>query len=174
MRGRHRRAAARHREPVELNITAFMNLMVVLVPFLLVMAVFSRIAILELNLPSGAGGQTDEPEAFSLTLEVVVRADRLVIQDRNEGLLSELPMTDAGEQDLAGLSDYLQRVKAEYPDVTAVTVLLEPEIPYELVVAVMDTVRLFRSADATGVQLGELFPDISIGDAPRTAGENAS
>jgi biopolymer transport protein ExbD len=39
-------------ETVELNITAFLNLMVILVPFLLVTAVFSRITVLELNLPS--------------------------------------------------------------------------------------------------------------------------
>ena len=165
MKHRHRRSAARHREPAELNITAFMNLMVVLVPFLLVMAVFSRLAIIELNLPTGGGSSSDEPDAFSLALEVVVRADRLVVQDRNEGFLSEFPIGDAG-YDLGALSDYLQRVKAEYPDVTTVTLLLEPETPYETVVAVMDTVRLFRVADATGVQRGELFPDISIGDAP--------
>ena len=48
------RASRRHRrkDAGELNITAFMNLMVVLVPFLLITAVFSRLTILELNLPS--------------------------------------------------------------------------------------------------------------------------
>ena len=40
------------KEAVELNITAFMNLMVILVPFLLITAVFSRLTILELNLPA--------------------------------------------------------------------------------------------------------------------------
>ena len=34
-------------DTAELNITAFLNLMVILVPFLLITAVFSRLAILE-------------------------------------------------------------------------------------------------------------------------------
>lgn len=42
----------RMQETVELNITAFMNLMVILVPFLLITAVFSRMTVLELNLPA--------------------------------------------------------------------------------------------------------------------------
>ncbi|HED18649.1 MAG TPA: biopolymer transporter ExbD, partial [Gammaproteobacteria bacterium] len=52
--------------PPELDITAFMNLMVILVPFLLISAVFSRITILELDLPApGTASQQknkDEPE----------------------------------------------------------------------------------------------------------------
>ncbi|MEZ5566521.1 MAG: hypothetical protein R3F24_13915 [Gammaproteobacteria bacterium] len=56
LRKRRRR---RNTETPGLEITAFMNLMVVLVPFLLITAVFSRLAIIELNLPArviGAGG----------------------------------------------------------------------------------------------------------------------
>ena len=37
----------RHKEAPELEMTTFLNLMVVLVPFLLITAVFSRIAISE-------------------------------------------------------------------------------------------------------------------------------
>lgn len=36
----------------ELNITTFLNLMVVLIPFLLLNAVFAQVSILQLNLPS--------------------------------------------------------------------------------------------------------------------------
>ncbi len=50
-----RRKHGKSKEAPELDITAFLNLMVVLVPFLLVSAVFSRITILELNMPAGAG-----------------------------------------------------------------------------------------------------------------------
>ena len=34
-----------------------MNLMVVLIPFLLISAVFSRVAIMELSVPTSAGGK---------------------------------------------------------------------------------------------------------------------
>ena len=42
----------------DINITAFMNLMVILVPFLLITAVFSRLTILELNLPAAESEAT--------------------------------------------------------------------------------------------------------------------
>jgi biopolymer transport protein ExbD len=60
---RSRRGSRRNVDTAELNITAFMNLMVILVPFLLITAVFSRLAILELNLP----GSSTEPAKPSVT-----------------------------------------------------------------------------------------------------------
>ena len=38
----------------EIDVTTFLNLMVVLIPFLLITAVFSRLTIVELDLPSNA------------------------------------------------------------------------------------------------------------------------
>ncbi len=146
-----------------MNITAFMNLMVVLTPFLLITAVFSRMAILELNLP-GDGSQA-QPEARDLQLEVIVRDEAIQVGDRNSGLLTELPKTAAG-YDLAALSDYLQRVKGKYPDKTEVTVLLEADVPYDALVQVMDTVRVVPVNDAGRIVQSELFPDIAVGDAP--------
>ena len=40
------------KQGAHLEITAFINLIVVLVPFLLSTAVFSRLAVLDLNLPA--------------------------------------------------------------------------------------------------------------------------
>ncbi|HZD54071.1 MAG TPA: biopolymer transporter ExbD, partial [Woeseiaceae bacterium] len=57
-----RQTGRRNIETAELNITVFMNLMVILVPFLLITAVFSRLAVLELNLP-GSAAQASEEEA---------------------------------------------------------------------------------------------------------------
>ncbi len=161
-----RRHGNRQQETAELNITAFMNLMVVLVPFLLITAVFSRMAVLELNLP----GENSEPpkEESSLQLEIIVRDGRIEVGDRNSGRAAVFASKD-GEYDLQGLGDYLQRVKARYPDKLDATVLLEPDISYDALVQVMDTVRVVQQVqDETFVQ-AELFPDISIGDAPPAA-----
>lgn len=160
------RASRRHRrkDAAELNITAFMNLMVALVPFLLITAVFSRLAILELNLPSSTEAVPETPQA--LNLEIIVRGDSLQVADRGTGLLRAIPRTgeDAG---LAALAGFLRdEVKARFPDATAVTILIEPDIPYDTLVQVMDAVRVdARMVDGRMVQT-ELFPDISIGDAP--------
>ncbi|MCW4212751.1 MAG: biopolymer transporter ExbD, partial [Candidatus Thiodiazotropha lotti] len=52
MRGRFRH----HHKEAELNITAFLNLMVILIPFLLITAAFSRFSIIELYLPPASEG----------------------------------------------------------------------------------------------------------------------
>ena len=153
----------RRQEQAELNITAFMNLMVILVPFLLITAVFSRLAILELNLPSSTDQPDMEPE--TIQLEVIVRENRVEVGERNAGLMTVLPMIDDG-YDLVSLTDYLKRVKAKYPDKLDATILLEPDVPYDVLVQVMDAVRVFEAVqDGEQIQ-AELFPEISIGDAP--------
>jgi biopolymer transport protein ExbD len=153
----------------ELNITAFMNLMVILVPFLLITAVFSRITILELNLPASAN--SDTPPKETLELEVIVRQDGIEIQDRNTGHLKSLPHTGEAYP-IEGLSQYLRAVKARFPHVLGASILLEHYISYEVLVQVMDAVRAADMEDEDGqVVRAELFPEISIGDAPVLAGK---
>ncbi len=162
LRGRR----VRHKEAAELNITAFMNLMVILVPFLLITAVFSRLAILELNLPAGESQTVanDEPE---FQLEITVREESIEVGDRSGGMLSRIANTDTG-YDLAGLSGYLLEVKQRFPDKADATLLLESDIPYQVVVEVMDAVRVAQvtTESPRSVVQRELFPEISIGDAP--------
>ena len=170
MKGRWRRH--RHHEVAEMNITAFMNLMVILVPFLLITAVFSRIAILELTLPNpDAKGDGQDQQ---LQLEVIVRADRLEVADRGAAAVV-IPKTGAGH-DVARLSKVLKEVKALVPDKTDVAILLEPDIPYDELIRIMDAVRVAQVVVAGSVVQAELFPDISIGDAPpaTTSGGRAS
>jgi biopolymer transport protein ExbD len=165
MRNRFRRRR-RSRDPGDINITAFMNLMVILVPFLLITAVFSRITILELSLPAAASqAQQDQPQEFHL--EVIVRADGIEVGDRDGGLIRHLPLKD-NNQDYEQLSHLLQQVKARFPDKLNATLLLEPETAYETMVQVMDSVRTARVVQAGSVVSAELFPEISIGDAPGT------
>jgi biopolymer transport protein ExbD len=156
--------ARRRVDAEELNVTAFMNLMVVLVPFLLLAAVFSRLTILQLNLP---GEATPATQTSQLQLEVIVRKDRIEVADRGTGLLRRLPNVDSG-LDYKGLNDYLQTVKSQHPQVTDASILLEPETSYDIVVQAMDAVRSFTAQDGGIARMGELFPEISIGDAPAT------
>jgi biopolymer transport protein ExbD len=163
LRGRKRR----HKEAEELNITAFMNLMVILVPFLLITAVFSRLAVIELNLPNAQSEAQNEPPKQELQLEITVRENSIEVGDRNEGMMSRIENADAA-YDFPALSEYLRRVKGQYPDKAEATLLLEPDISYEILVAVMDTVRVAELVDDASREVVryELFPEISIGDAP--------
>jgi biopolymer transport protein ExbD len=161
---RRSRIRRQQQEPAELNITTFMNLMVILVPFLLITAVFSRMAILELNLPTedSMAQEVEEPE---FALEVIVRADAIQVGDRNAGVFSHIP-AENGRYDLAALTEKLKGVKSEFPDQLAVTLLLEADVDYEDLVQVMDAVRTYRINEPGNFSRAELFPEISIGDAP--------
>lgn len=168
MPGRFRRRGSK--EAPELDVTTFMNLMVVLVPFLLMSAAFSELTIHDLNLPTIAEGTAGSPEDRNkLNLEVVIRKDALDVLDRNSGRLKLIPNGAQGH-DFAALSEKLRQVKASYPHVTAVTLLLEPDVHYDKLIATMDIVRSYPDkADGKPVRR-ELFPDVSIGDAPIVTG----
>jgi biopolymer transport protein ExbD len=163
MKRRLRRRSRLH-EPADINITAFMNLMVILVPFLLITAVFSRITILELNLPAAGSGQQSQDE-HQFELEVIVRENSIEVGDRDGGLIKRIPALDTGH-DIAQLSELLQQVKARFPEKIDATLLLEADTPYDTLVQVMDKVRAAPVVQAGSVLMAELFPEIAIGDAP--------
>ncbi len=154
----------RSKQPVELEVTTFLNLMVVLVPFLLITAVFSRIAIIELNLPSNTGGAAAESPRFRV--EVIVREELIEIGNGSQ-VIATIPNVE-DEYDFPSLSDYVVALKREYSDIDSASVLLEPHIPYDYLVQVMDTVRSVEVTAEGGqeVAYAALFPDISIGEAP--------
>jgi biopolymer transport protein ExbD len=151
----------RQKEAPELDMTTFMNLMVVLVPFLLITAVFSRITIVELDLPST---QSAAPTAPTFRVEVVVREAGLEIMDGAQ-VIAAIPKTDDA-YDLPTLSEYLVAIKNEYPEKDDASVLLEPHIEYDHLVQVMDTVRSVEVPGGEPTTRADLFTAISIGDAP--------
>lgn len=158
----------RPRKPVaHLEVTAFINVIVVLVPFLLSTAVFSRLSVIELSLPAKNSG-VEQLKVDDLKLEVVIRPDALDVGDRIGGLIQHIPNNAQG-YDLTSLSTLMQQVKTKFPEAKTATVLAQPNTSYNVLVQVMDTVREGVPAGVDPKSKGayvELFPDISIGDAP--------
>jgi biopolymer transport protein ExbD len=162
MRKHHYKLKAK--EEQELNITAFLNLMVVLVPFLLITAVFSRMAVVELNLPSSTSGPASE---IGFRPEVIVRELGLEITNGKQ-IIAALPKVD-GEYDLETLATYMRSLKEDYSEVDSASVLVEPQIPYDYLIQVMDVVRSADIPDETaenGFVRVALFPAIAVGEAP--------
>ena len=158
--------------------------MVVLVPFLLITAVFSRMAVIELSLPVGGSDNNDEE---TLTIEVIVRETGLELSDGKQiletlPLLSniKLPVDSDGTKDISklydikSLADYLVKLKKQHPAKTDALVLMEEDVEYRSLIRIMDSVRstFVREKGEEGegdvLQQMVLFPDISIGDAPVT------
>jgi biopolymer transport protein ExbD len=167
-----------HKKPAELEIIAFINLIVVLVPFLLSVAVFSRLAVIDISLPAPSDGALAQLQADTLQLEVVIRADAFEVGDRVGGLIQRIerpaagattPATEPDRAALDTLAVLLLQIKARYPTQKEATVLAETDTPYDTLVQVMDTLRAGAPAapgtvaPATPV---ELFPQLAVGDAP--------
>ena len=160
-----RRSRARQQQVTELNITAFMNLMVVLVPFLLMTAVFTHMSILELNLPSLGDAKQDKKKKPSFDLHVTIRKDAILLSDSRGGLIKRIPKVESGHN-YQMLTTTLKRVKSRYPDKTNATILSEQTTKYNDLVATMDAVRQYAALHEGEIVQAELFPDISSGDAP--------
>jgi biopolymer transport protein ExbD len=178
---RHR-YARRVRKPAELLLVPMIDIFTVLVTFLLMTAVFSRITILELDLPSSSSAPTvTEPE---FRLEVILRKEGFELTN-GTSVIAAVPKV-GGKYDLKALSELAVSLKRDHPDVDDASVLLEPEIAYDDLIQVMDTIRSVEktavvamneqdpSRSSTGGEVpGEakpervaLFTDIALGDAP--------
>lgn len=161
-----RRVRRAHLEAPELNITAFLNLMVILVPFLLITAVFSHMTILELNLPpqTKQNPQQNKPKK-DRNFELIIRKNKIVVSDTLGGPIKTFRRTADGF-DMKDISKLLMKIKAKYPKKKNITILLEPKVPYEVLVQAMDASRVVNVVEVGSVVQKELFPVISIGDAP--------
>ena len=166
LRNSRRRRKRQSQEP-ELDITAFMNLMVILVPFLLITAVFSRITVLDLYLPPDSNDQAMSKNTFQL--EVIIRQDSLVVVEKLSRTRKQFPRINQS-YDYPALTDLLKAIKEGQPQRTEASILSEPEIEYDTLIQVMDHVRMYEEQGPSGVVMKDLFPAISIGDSP---GKNA-
>ncbi len=159
---RARERMIRHNEAADLDVTPFMNLMIVLVPVLLLSMVFTHTTVIDLNFPSGenaAGGF--DPEAVHL--EVVVHDDALVVADGRGGTIKAIPQKE-GTHDYAQLSLVMQELKRRMPEKQDITVLLQEKTDYQTLVTVMDRVRSYPTVQGLDVVQAELFPVIALGD----------
>ena len=159
MRRRHRRLSV----SPELDITAFLNLMIVLVPVLLLGMVFSQVRMIELNFPGMDSGEAPVPEEFRLVVTLI--PEGIEIADSDRGLIRVLP-TEEAVQDFEGLRQVLRQIKNRVPEKTDVVLEVGPDIDYQTLITAMDTVRSYPAVVAASVVEGELFPDVSLMDAP--------
>jgi len=124
------------RKPTELLLVPMIDIFTVLVTFLLMTAVFSRITIVELDLPSANSTASVAP---AFRLEVIVRKEGFELTN-GHALIATIPKV-AGEYDLKSLGDLVLSLKRDYPDADDASVLLQPEIAYDHLIQVMDVVR---------------------------------
>ncbi len=171
------RIKRRHQEDPDLDITSFMNLMIILVPVLLMSMVLSRTTILDLKLPDQADSSIPVTEEPPQQLEIIIRADKFEVNYPAGVKLKWIEKSPEGEYDFALLSSVLQETKRLLQgrgiDKKDLYILSEKDTDYQTLVSTMDTARSFKAVVAANLVDAELFPEISLGDAP-PAGKSTS
>jgi biopolymer transport protein ExbD len=174
---------SRSRATATLNLVPMIDIFTVLVTFLLMTAVFSRITVLQLDLPSDSQTAAATPPTFRL--EVIVRPEGFELTNGSK-LIAAIPKVN-GQYDLKTLSGLALALKRENPGSDDASVLMEREIEYDYLIQVMDAIRStevpaseVEGAGATGTDVPAsrraaiqqkpvrvpLFAHIAVGEAP--------
>ncbi|MDZ7721583.1 MAG: biopolymer transporter ExbD [candidate division KSB1 bacterium] len=141
-----------HVRDADVNLTAVMNIFLILIPFLLLTATFVRIAVLELSLPnldrSGEARATSRPAQPAVLNILLIHPDHLQIKSPDLKF-DPIPQKN-GSYVWSELRMQLDQVKEKYPDIDDFIISPEDNIEYHIIITVMDNCR----------QAG--FPNISI------------
>ena len=154
-------------DEADLDVTPFMNLMIVLVPVLLLSMTFTKVTVLELALPELTGGAVAGATSQS-KLEVVVNPAGIQVFFPENTLIQDIPQitNENGDAvyDFHSLSLVLQAVKNSHEDKKDVVILLDKNTGYQDIVKTMDTVKSFKAVVVSSMVEIELFPEISLGE----------
>lgn len=149
-----RRSRGQRDTQVELNITSFLNLMVILIPFLLLNAVFIQVSTVSVDQPSATSSTPQTPP--DLILDILVYPDQFVINNRNQnGHFGVVAGTD-----YAKLNQLMREIKTQYPKINSATLNVDDRVDYQRIVSTMDAVRVIKS-DRTDAKY-PLFPELQL------------
>ena len=143
-------AISRKMVDADLNLVPYIDLLTCMVAFLLITAVWSQLARLEVAQKGQGGDEVGVDDREHLRVAVLVSAEsfNLIVND------DQKPIPKRGAAyDYAKLVDELKVVKDTHPDNDALQILSEDGIAFEILVKTMD------AAMSAG------FPDLSLLDA---------
>jgi len=146
-----------------IHIVALWNLMIILIPFLLLSAVFSQTSILNLYLPPPAkpseasGGNPSVPKPV-----VSILHDGYLLSD-GPTVVAAIPLDATGRHNTSKLTELLAQIKGASAERTDLVILSEATTPYETIVQTMDASREMVLQREGRSEMVTLFPDISLG-----------
>jgi biopolymer transport protein ExbD len=134
----------------ELNLVPFIDLLITNICFLLITAVWTQLARMDVSQKSSGAPASDEPPPEQVNVTVLVESDGYTLVAGGD----RLSISKVGDNyDNDKLAAQLRDVKTRLPDKTDIKVAAEDGIRYELIIQAMD------------VCLTEKFPDIQLVDA---------
>jgi biopolymer transport protein ExbD len=126
----------------DLELRPLMNVFIVLIPMLLMSAVFMEIRVIEMSLPREA--EASEVVAKpTLDLAIRILADRYVVV-ANGSVVQSVPRTPnqiPNQAAAAQLTQVLSGIAGEHPDHKEIRIIADSGTHYQEIVAVMDLAR---------------------------------
>lgn len=171
---RHREAE--DDEPLDLDVTPFLNIMFMLILSILAMTAWTQLAMLNVQAPQigggAAGGQTgDDAPASQLNLTVFVLKDGFnigatgaTLDGNSEGrpgqpLVPKIQVSEGGkarvDYDYATLQRRLIEIKKSFPAEQSMIISADADVNYDVIIQTMDATR--KSADGK-----LLFPAVAF------------
>jgi len=134
----------------DLNLVPYIDLLTCMVAFLLITAVWSQLARLEVHQKGQGQAGEDTPPEKQFKLNIIVNEEGFnVVADQDQQ-----PIPKKGtEYDYEKLGSELKKLKHSHPDKTHLQVMSEDQIKFEVLVKTMDTA------------LSQRFPDVSLLEA---------
>jgi biopolymer transport protein ExbD len=154
-------------DDADIDVTSFMNLMIVLVPVLLMSMTFTKITVMEINLPELSGGGSSNALSQS-QLEIIIRKTGIEVYFPAGNLVKKVPLLKNGQQDFNLLSQVLRAVKDKVSDKRDALIMSASNVDYQTLINAMDTLKSYQTVVAASLVEVELFPEISLGDASKT------
>jgi len=154
-------------EDADLDVTSFMNLMIVLVPVMLMSMTFTQITVHEIKLPdlSNSIYSADEKPP---KLEVVIAIDGIKVFYPSHTMLQNIPLITVDDQmayDFERLSLVLQQVKLQLHDKKDLLLFSASDVDYQTLISSMDAIKSYKTLVTASVVEIELFPEISLANA---------
>jgi biopolymer transport protein ExbD len=146
-------------EPVDLDVTPFLNILFMLILSILAMTSWTQLAMLNVAAPQiggggdGTGGGTPPEAVTALNLTVFILKDGInigasgaTLDGNSEGRSGEplIPMVMKGgkpEYDYKRLQEKLIEIKKSFLDEESMIISADGNVPYDVVIKVMDTAR---------------------------------
>lgn len=145
---RAKKSTSKEIELIDLDVTPVMNLFMVLIPFLVSMAVFTHLAVVDFSLPPASGSSDDISETKELDISIVISEHgfRIVGTGKKLDLVPKVKNQYHFEQ----LRALLKAIKFEYPSQKSVVLVIEADVIYDDIIHFMDICRESQ------------FPDIGL------------
>jgi len=142
-----------------INLVPFIDLLSCCISFLLITAVWTQLARMNVTQKSKANNATEEQPPPTVQLTLLINQDGYIFQ-KSTGESTEIKKI-GDDYDYAKLAETMQKAKKEHPDKRDLTIKADDTVTYSKIIKTMDQVI---SIGGSKEESQLLFPDVSLTD----------